>query len=129
MASVTQHKFSRAVLRHRHLSRQVLLERACTIVFRGLVYAQIWEDPAVDMEALAITPDCHVVTIASGGCNVLSYLTADPARITAVDLNTAHIALNRLKLAAARALPDHEAFHRFFARADCKENEIGRAHV
>ena len=35
------------------------------------------------MEALAITPDSHVVTIASGGCNVLSYLTADPAKIPA----------------------------------------------
>jgi len=111
-----------AVHRHEHLSKQGLLERAFTFAFRGLVYAQIWEDPAVDMEALAITPDCHVVTIASGGCNVLSYLTADPRAITAVDLNTAHIALNRLKLAAARYLPDHESFHRFFARADSKAN-------
>ena len=122
MASMAHQNVTRAVHRHRHLSRQGLLERAFTFAFRGLVYAQIWEDPEVDMEALAITPDCHVVTIASGGCNVLSYLTADPARITAVDLNTAHIALNRLKLAAARTLPDHEAFHRFFAKADCKEN-------
>jgi len=60
-----------AVHRHEHLSKQGLLERAFTFAFRGLVYAQIWEDPAVDMEALAITRDCHVVTIASGGCNVL----------------------------------------------------------
>ncbi|HKT76711.1 MAG TPA: DUF3419 family protein [Sphingobium sp.] len=122
MASMAHQNITRAVHRHRHLSRQGLLERAFTFAFRGLVYAQIWEDPEVDMEALAITPDCHVVTIASGGCNVLSYLTADPARITAVDLNTAHIALNRLKLAAARTLPDHESFHRFFGRADCREN-------
>src|SRR3546814_4931634 len=71
MASVAHRKVTRAVHRHRHLSRQGLLERAFTFAFRGLVYAQIWEDPAVDMEALAITPDCHVVTIASGGCNVL----------------------------------------------------------
>lgn len=111
-----------AVHRHGHLSKDGLLERAFTFAFRGLVYAQIWEDPEVDMAALAITPDCHVVTIASGGCNVLSYLTADPARITAVDLNTAHIALNRLKLAAARHLPDHAAFHRFFGEADRREN-------
>ena len=122
MASTAHSPITSAVHRHRHLSKQGLLERAFTFAFRGLVYAQIWEDPEVDMEALAITPDCHVVTIASGGCNVLSYLTADPAKITAVDLNTAHIALNRLKLAAVRTLPDHEAFHRFFAKADCKEN-------
>src|SRR5689334_15710177 len=62
-------------------------------------------------------PDCHVVTIASGGCNVLSYLTADPARITAVDLSLAHVALNRLKLVAASLLPSWEAFHRFFGAA------------
>ncbi|MBA4755830.1 MAG: DUF3419 family protein [Sphingobium sp.] len=122
MAAPAHKKITRAVHRHRHLSKQGLLERAFTFAFRGLVYAQIWEDPAVDMEALAITPDCHVVTIASGGCNVLSYLTADPAKITAVDLNTAHIALNRLKLMAARTLPDHAAFHRFFAHADSREN-------
>jgi S-adenosylmethionine-diacylglycerol 3-amino-3-carboxypropyl transferase len=98
------------------------LERAFTFAFRGLVYAQIWEDPVVDMEALAITPDCHIVTIASGGCNVLSYLTANPAAITAVDLNTAHVAYNRLKLAAARNLPDHAALYRFFGEADQKAN-------
>ncbi len=86
MAASAHKKVTNAVHRHRHLSKQGLLERAFTFAFRGLVYAQIWEDPAVDMEALAITPDSHVVTIASGGCNVLSYLTADPAKITAVDL-------------------------------------------
>ncbi|MBX3593514.1 DUF3419 family protein [Sphingomonas sp.] len=111
-----------AVHRHGQLSREGLLERAFTFAFRGLVYAQIWEDPEVDMEALGITPACHVVTIASGGCNMLSYLTADPARITAVDLNTAHVALGRLKLAALHHLPDHSTFHRFFGEADRREN-------
>lgn len=122
MAASAHRNVTQAVHRHRHLSKQGLLERAFTFAFRGLVYAQIWEDPAVDMEALAITPDSHVVTIASGGCNVLSYLTADPAKITAVDLNTAHIALNKLKIMAAQTLPDHAAFHRFFAQADSKDN-------
>lgn len=130
MAASTHGKVRKAVHRHRHLTKQGLLERAFTFAFRGLVYAQIWEDPEVDMEALAITPDSHVVTIASGGCNVLSYLTADPAKITAVDLNTAHIALNRLKLMAARTLPDHADFHRFFAQADSRDNITAyHAHV
>ena len=111
-----------AVHQHEGLSRQGLLERAFTFAFRGLVYAQIWEDPAVDLEALQLQPDSHLVTIASGGCNVLSYLTADPGRITAVDLNTAHVALNRLKLAAVRHLPDHASFYRFFGEADRSEN-------
>lgn len=111
-----------AVHRHDHLSKQGVLERAFTFAFRGLVYAQIWEDPVVDMEALAIQPDSHVVAIASGGCNILSYLTADPRMITAVDLNTAHVALNRLKLAAARHIPDHDTFYRFFGEADSRDN-------
>ncbi len=111
-----------AVIQNRGLSRQGLLERGFAFAFKGLVYAQIWEDPVVDMEALAITPESHVVTIASGGCNVLSYLTANPASITAVDLNTAHVALGKLKIAAARHLPDHEHFYRFFGEADSKGN-------
>jgi len=111
-----------AAVQSRQLDRQGLLERAFAFAFRGLVYAQIWEDPIVDMEALAITPESRIVTIASGGCNVLSYLTANPARIVAVDLNTAHVALNRLKLTAARHLPGHASFRRFFGDADTPVN-------
>lgn len=122
LSSTRHHPIDRAVIRNRPLSREGLLERAFTRAFRGLVYAQIWEDPAVDMEALAITPDCHVATIASGGCNVLSYLVANPRRISAVDLNTAHIALNRLKVAAARGIPTYAEFFRFFGQADSPDN-------
>lgn len=111
-----------AVHRHEHLSKEGLLERAFTFAFRGLVYAQIWEDPVIDMEALDIQPDSHIVTIASGGCNVFSYLTANPKAITAVDLNPAHIALNNLKKQAALNLPDRAAFHRFFGEADTPAN-------
>ncbi|MEM7634808.1 MAG: DUF3419 family protein [Pseudomonadota bacterium] len=91
------------------------MERLFAFVFDGLVYPQIWEDPVVDMDAMAIEPDHHVVAITSGGCNVLSYLTADPARITAVDLNQAHLSLLKLKQAAIRHLLSHEDFARFFA--------------
>jgi S-adenosylmethionine-diacylglycerol 3-amino-3-carboxypropyl transferase len=107
-----------AVRRNRTLSRAGMLELLFTWLFRGLVYPQIWEDPEIDMEALAITPESHIVAIASGGCNILSYLIANPARITAVDLNKAHVALNRLKLAAARHLPGRDSFYRFFGAAD-----------
>lgn len=111
-----------AVRRHGPLSREGLLERLFERLFRGLVYTQIWEDPEVDLEALALQPDSHVVAIASGGCNVLSYLIGDPARITAVDLSGAHVALNRLKLVAASRLPSWEAFYRFFGAADDEAN-------
>ncbi len=119
-----------AMVQHGQLTPKGLLERAFAFAFRGLVYAQIWEDPLVDMAALEIGPDSDIITIASGGCNMLSYLTARPNSITAVDLNTAHVALGRLKLAAARHLPDHAAFHRFFAQAGRKENIAAyRTHV
>lgn len=67
----------------RRSAADALRDLAFKALFKGLVYPQIWEDPEVDLEALQITPDCHVLTIASGGCNVLSYLTSDPAHITA----------------------------------------------
>jgi S-adenosylmethionine-diacylglycerol 3-amino-3-carboxypropyl transferase len=105
-------------------SRESLLNLLFTVAFKGLVYPQIWEDPEIDMEALAIAPDSHIVAIASGGCNILSYLIADPRRITAVDLNPAHVALNRLKLAAVRALPSWDAFYRFFGEADERANIV-----
>lgn len=111
-----------AVRRHKVLSREGMLEKLFERLFRGLVYAQIWEDPEIDLEAMALTPDCHVVAIASGGCNILSYLTADPARITAVDLSRAHVALNRLKLTAAQRLPSWSDYYRFFGAANSSAN-------
>jgi S-adenosylmethionine-diacylglycerol 3-amino-3-carboxypropyl transferase len=103
-----------AVYQSRATSKKGLLERLFAVWFHRLVYNQIWEDPAVDLAALRIEPTSRVVTIASGGCNVLNYLLADPAEIVAVDLNPAHLALTRLKLAAARHLPDHDTFFRLF---------------
>lgn len=111
-----------AVHQSRALSRDGMLERLFSFAFRGLVYPQIWEDPVVDMAALAIEPHHDMVCIASGSCNVLSYLVANPRSITAVDLSPAHVALGRLKLAAARHLPDYETFHRMFAIAADSRN-------
>jgi hypothetical protein len=112
----------RAVTQNHALSRQGFSERLFAWLFKGLVYPQIWEDPEVDMVALAIQPGHRIVTIASGGCNALSYLTADPARVEAVDLNRAHVAFNRLKLAALKHLPDYATFYRFYGKADDKAN-------
>ena len=115
-------RLRQAVHRHKPISRQGIQERLFTLAFSGLVYAQIWEDPLVDLEALSLKEGEHLVAIASGGCNILSYLATSPIRITAVDLNPAHVALNKLKLAAIRHLLDYPALHRFFAEADSREN-------
>jgi S-adenosylmethionine-diacylglycerol 3-amino-3-carboxypropyl transferase len=108
----------RAVIRSRRFSPGGLLERLFAEAFRGLVYPQIWEDPEVDMQALALKPGFHMIAIASGGCNVLSYLAANPGSIIAVDLSPAHVALTRLKLAAARLLPSWRDYYRFFGEAN-----------
>lgn len=113
---------STAVRRSKRLSRAGVLEWLFTRAFSGLVYPQIWEDPVVDMEAMQLQPDDHVVAIASGSCNILSYLTAAPVRVSAVDLNGAHVALGRLKLAALARIGRHEDFLRFFGQARAREN-------
>jgi S-adenosylmethionine-diacylglycerol 3-amino-3-carboxypropyl transferase len=112
----------RAMTRSKALSMEGALERAFSFAFRGLVYPQIWEDPVVDLAALNIEPHHHIVTIASGGCNVMSYLASHPAHITAVDLNHTHVALTKLKLAGLAGLPNWQAFYRFFGEADERQN-------
>lgn len=126
----TTRAVGQAMFRSNQLSSKGLMERAFAFAFRGLVYAQIWEDPLIDMEAMEIDGTSDIVTIASGGCNMLSYLTAAPRSLNAVDLNTAHVALGRLKIAAARHLPGHDAFHRFFAQSGQRANIAAyKAHV
>jgi S-adenosylmethionine-diacylglycerol 3-amino-3-carboxypropyl transferase len=115
-------RLRQAVHRHKPATRQGIQERLFTLAFSGLVYPQIWEDPVVDLEALRLQPGERLIAIASGGCNVLSYLAAAPVTITAVDLNPAHVALNKLKLAALAHLPHYGAFCRFFAEADGRHN-------
>jgi S-adenosylmethionine-diacylglycerol 3-amino-3-carboxypropyl transferase len=115
-------QLGKAVYQNRALSRAGFSERLFAALFSGLVYPQIWEDPEVDMEAMDLMEGHRVVTIASGGCNVLAYLTRSPAHIDAVDLNTAHIALNRLKLAAVRHLPAQSDLFRFFGEAGTRTN-------
>jgi S-adenosylmethionine-diacylglycerol 3-amino-3-carboxypropyl transferase len=99
-----------------------LSERLFGVLFSGLVYPQIWEDPDVDIEAMALEQHHSIVTIGSGGCNMLAYLAQEPAHIDVVDLNHHHVALNRLKLSAFRHLPHHADIRRMFADADNDAN-------
>ncbi|MEM7178768.1 MAG: DUF3419 family protein [Pseudomonadota bacterium] len=111
-----------AVHRAPRFSRAGMQERLFTMLFSGLVYPQIWEDPEVDLEALALEPGARMITISSGGCNALSYLVADPGKVIAVDLNHHHIHLARLKRAGLRDLPNYQAFYRFFGVAKDASN-------
>ncbi|MGN7293348.1 DUF3419 family protein [Rhizobium sp. SAFR-030] len=100
-------KLKTALLQHKALSKNGVSERLFGLLFSGLVYPQIWEDPDVDMEGMQLAEGHSIVTIGSGGCNMLAYLSRAPRSIDVVDLNPHHIALNRLKLAAFEALPAH----------------------
>lgn len=103
-------------------SRRAVADRLFTRCFSRLVYAQIWEDPQVDIEALALKPGARLVTIASGGCNALAYLSQQPAVVHAVDLNHSHLAMLALKKTAFATLPDYQTLLDFLGSADRKHN-------
>ena len=109
-------------------SFQGIQQRLFRAWFNSFIYNQIWEDPTLDMQALDIQPDSQILTIASGGCNVLNYLTASPARVVALDLNPYHLSLTRLKLAAIEHLPNHAAFYDFFGYANLEHNLTNYEH-
>lgn len=115
-------KLKNALLQHKALTKDGLSERLFGMLFSGLVYPQIWEDPEVDMEAMQLAEGHSIVTIGSGGCNMLAYLSRSPSSIDVVDLNPNHVALNRLKLAAFQHLPDHAAVVHHFAQENTRSN-------
>lgn len=115
-------KLKTALLQHKALSKSGLSERLFGLLFSGLVYPQIWEDPEVDMAAMELGEGHSIVTIGSGGCNMLAYLSCRPRAIDVVDLNPHHIALNRLKLAAFRTLPTHSDVVRLLATDNAPGN-------
>ena len=90
--------------------------------FSRLVYAQIWEDPQSDLDALQLRPGANILTISSGGCNALAYLSAEPAAVHAVDLNAAHLAMLDIKQKAIKHLPDYDAVLAFLGDASQSDN-------
>ena len=74
-------------------------------------YAQVWEDPYVLLQALAVVPGERVLSICSAGDNAFA-LAAAGAEVTAIDLSAPQLALAELKLVAAVHL-DLDRFHSF----------------
>ena len=111
-----------AVRNSRTEDQSTVWDRLFAFWFRRLVYTQIWEDPEADLAALQLPLGSTIVTISSGGCNALSYLTAQPAQVYAVDLNEAHLALLKLKLAGLRALSRYADFWQFFGEGASPAN-------
>src|ERR1700693_2859817 len=111
-----------AVRNSRTQEEATVWDRIFAVWFRRLVYTQSWEDPEADLAALQLPLGSTIVTISSGGCNALSYLTARPAQVYAVDLNEAHLSLLELKLAGLRALSSYNDFWQFFGEGDSIAN-------
>jgi S-adenosylmethionine-diacylglycerol 3-amino-3-carboxypropyl transferase len=111
-----------AVRNSRDKAEATVWDRLFAFWFRRLVYTQIWEDPEADLAALQLPLGSTIVTISSGGCNALSYLTAQPAQVYAVDLNEAHLSLLKLKLAGLRAFSGYAEFWQFFGAASSRAN-------
>src|SRR6202166_1426184 len=111
-----------AVRNSRNEAEATVWDRLFAFWFRRLVYTQIWEDPEADLAALQLPLGSTVVTISSGGCNALSYLTAQPAQVYAVDLNEAHLSLLKLKLAGLRAFSSYAEFWQFFGESASPAN-------
>ena len=50
-----------------------------------LIFTLSWEDPALDVEALRVGSNTRIATVASGGCNALTFLLHDPQFVYAFD--------------------------------------------
>src|SRR5260370_30773956 len=111
-----------AVRNSRGQDEATVWDRLFAFWFRRLVYPQIWEDPDADLAALQLPLGSTIVTISSGGCNALSYLTAQPPQGYAVDLHEAHLSLLKLKLAGLRAFSKYAEFWQFFGEAASPSN-------
>lgn len=74
-----------------------------------LQFAQVREDPILEIEALEVGPADTAVVVGSGGCTALSLLAAGAGRVVAVDVNPAQNHLLELKLAAVTALTRDDA--------------------
>jgi S-adenosylmethionine-diacylglycerol 3-amino-3-carboxypropyl transferase len=111
-----------AVRNSRDEAEATVWDRLFAFWFRRLVYTQIWEDPEADLAALRLPVGSTIVTISSGGCNALSYLTAQPAQVYAVDLNEAHLSLLKLKIAGLRGFRSYAEFWQFFGNAASAAN-------
>ena len=68
----------------------------------ALRYSVVWEDSALLDRGLRIVPNDDVLSITSGGDNVLALLLQEPRSVTAIDMSGAQSALLELKLASIR---------------------------
>ncbi|MFN2566172.1 MAG: DUF3419 family protein [Gemmatimonadaceae bacterium] len=96
-------------LAHAPLPDPVAAQRPRRITVDGarddrLFFAQVREDPRVEIAALAPRAADRVVVVSSGGCTALSLLAAGAGEVHAADINRTQNHLVELKAAAVGAL-------------------------
>src|SRR5262245_60405560 len=92
--------------------------------FSTIRYAQCWEDADVLVAALQPQPGHVCVSIASAGDNALALLSQGPARVLAVDLNSAQLACLELRVAAFKELEHSELLELIGSRNSSRRNEL-----
>ncbi len=91
-----------------------------------LVFTLSWEDPALDRAALKIGPGQRVATVASGGCNALTFLLDDPGEVLAFDYNPTQVWVVELKAAAFRTLDYPALLELFGVRPSTRRQQLLR---
>jgi S-adenosylmethionine-diacylglycerol 3-amino-3-carboxypropyl transferase len=87
-------------------------------MFKDVLYANCWEDPRLDRAALGIDENDIVLSVTSGGCNLLAFLLDDPRKVIALDVNPHQGYLLELKMAAFRML-SYQSNLEFFGVRPC----------
>jgi len=81
---------------------------------KKIIFGMTWEDYSVDREALKFCSNDRVVTITSGGCNVLNTALENPKEIITVDRNPFQNNLLRDKIDSIRNMPYLDYIKKFF---------------
>ncbi len=85
-----------------------------------LFFAQVREDPTLEIDALKPVPEGIYIIVGSGGCTALSLLASGAGRVIAVDLNATQNHVTELKAAAVAAFEPAECVA-FFGGAEMEE--------
>ncbi|MDP6642172.1 MAG: DUF3419 family protein [Candidatus Nanoarchaeia archaeon] len=78
----------------------------------AISYSMCWEDPLVLLQSLDISKGDNVLSIVSGGENILAILLKEPKKIMGIDIKKEQISLIKLKIVAIKNL-EFEEFVRF----------------
>lgn len=108
------------------MPREATSEAANKADFSQVRYAQCWEDADILLEGLDIQPGDTCLSIASAGDNSIAFLTRDPKRVVAIDLNPSQLHCLNLRIAAYQCLEYEELLELIGSRASDRRAEIYR---